>query len=926
MSTQLTNTQQELYDLLSRDQNSNHQLLTHYLKLILRNQPLELKLQDGSLVKLAPEQAWQEIIAWANENEVSLPMGDRGSRKLRATRLLNYLELNVQGKSREAAANFQAILDSVKTNPLKNAVPTNREARTYKKLNELRNLQYQLLNDKILGKLTTDIQQTSYLQKFKNDPETFSMLSGLLAANAINLRKTSNQTTLDIAQEITQLIQPKAGYRDINNAMHLAYAKSAEKDLAELVEVIDSRVKRVYGDDDKQFTKDMSRVASLSSLTSIADVPAIIDALPRDPAEKNRIVSAIQSSIVSSSTRGYVSGEEIIKTALESIGIPEDQILANYNQLSVFAPLLEEARNNEASKILGGEIFENNPRLLHTLPLTSEVGVSPETPWITKADLNATKVTLEKKYNTKDLQGALQQQLTLGSQADFEAITEINNYFKSSSERDRYENILNNNSLLSIRDRIGRARGRYAAIKAPIDRFSQKVGKVYWAADDFIHSPVRFFSDQFAKIEEKLPFLSPDFYANKFSSLQIGIAQKILKWSDGLIGKKHWASGMLNHVSDFSRAFVHEEGSWSRANFVFVQTKWGNLLDWGAKQAGYKGGWGAVKAQIGTKLWSGFSKVAPGIAQKISAGSLGKLVASFTAGTLSAGTTIAIQIGLLLLGAAYNKVKQFFTDKQFQDKVFRRLPMLISAASVALAGLPALIVGGVIALGSSLIGSIGLLFTTLFTTIFLPAIIFIGAVIGSLYLLTQVLNVTIRLDSSPGQLITSILCDNDGGGGNPAINTAVCIVQILTDCGLNPLLKGNANTPAWQCALASLVAADAMEVLKESATKYDGVQCVGFVRAIDVATGGPGVGWGNANTLGSSPPSGYTFASGIGSCAPGDIFVDTGGAVGHTGLFISNDGPYIKCADANGAGLGVVRGPDSCVWDSGKIAGCLKKN
>ncbi len=125
--------------------------------------------------------------------------------------------------------------------------------------------------------------------------------------------------------------------------------------------------------------------------------------------------------------------------------------------------------------------------------------------------------------------------------------------------------------------------------------------------------------------------------------------------------------------------------------------------------------------------------------------------------------------------------------------------------------------------------------------------------------------------------------------------------------------------------LASTLAQSSLAALQYSATNYDVLQCVGFIVAIDVANGGTGTGFGDAKTLLSNPPSGYKPVLGVGSCSPGDFFVDTTGTWGHTGVFIKNGGATSQVADANGAGPGVVRGPGSGTWLSSKIAGCLKK-
>ena len=109
-----------LTDLLTRDSNSGYYNLTYYLKQILANRTLELRDptkksgEAGEYIALSANEAWDEILSWANDNNINLPIGDRGARNTRAKRLLNYLELNVQGKNREAAAASLAIKESVK--------------------------------------------------------------------------------------------------------------------------------------------------------------------------------------------------------------------------------------------------------------------------------------------------------------------------------------------------------------------------------------------------------------------------------------------------------------------------------------------------------------------------------------------------------------------------------------------------------------------------------------------------------------------------------------------------------------------------------------------------------------------------------------------------------------------------------------------
>ncbi len=271
--------------------------------------------------------------------------------------------------------------------------------------------------------------------------------------------------------------------------------------------------------------------------------------------------------------------------------------------------------------------------------------------------------------------------------------------------------------------------------------------------------------------------------------------------------------------------------------------------------------------------------------------------------------------GFIKLG--WNKLKQTFGSAE---------GALAGAISSAMIGLAAAWTAGV----AFVLG--------VFSTFILPGVVSGGLAVlialGSLYLFTHQggdgFKMSIDLDSGAGQVISSILCDQnstEAGGassGNQATKTAACIVKILTDCAINPLTSSNANSSKWQCALASLVAQDAMEELKRSATSYSVLQCVGFVAAVDIASGGTGS-FPNAKDMDTIHPSNYKWVSGVGSCSSGDIFVDKNGTWGHTGIFLSNGGPYIQCMDANGGGPGVVRGQGSCQWPSNNIAGCLKR-
>ena len=929
MANQLS-PEQQLWSLLTQDQNSNHQLLTYYLKLILSGRPLDLKLVDDTIHRFSPEQTWQEIIAWATKNEVSLPMGDGGSRKIRASRLLNYLELNVQGKTREAAANFQAIRESSKTNAFQSISSITPKENNYLKALEIRRLQLNLINDKILGKLSTDIQQTRYLQKFKGDPNTYSMLSGLLAADAINLRSIPKDEPNRIADEITQLVQLKYGYRSINNAAHLAYADSAEQDLPELLDVINFRIKAEYGDQENEFQQDMSRYAALSGLTTISDIPTLVNLVAHQGSDNQRFATILQQTILASSTSGYVSGEAIIKAAIASAGLPDPDNV--YTQLSKLAPLIEEVHHNEAKNILGGNIFENDPRLLHTLNLSRDIAVSPKTPWITSKDLQAQEKALHQKYGSGDLQQILEAELSLETTADYRKIVDINDYFKSFSDHRRYQQSLANNTLYSLRDNIGKARGNFTAVKSPIDRFTQKIGKTYWKVDDFVHAPFNYLVDKWVSIQERFPILNPGkLIYTKISDAQRWVALKIYKWSTKIAKSNRWYAGAFRQISEFSKIFFKENADWHLASYTFIQKKWGNLLEWGAKKAGRKS-LQAIKAEIGTKLWDGFSKLAPGIAKKMSAGALGELIASFTAGTLSGGTTILIQIGLALVWEGLKGIWKFIKNTDnFRDKLISKIPAILGVLSIGLAALPGAIAAGLIAGGSALIATIGSLITSLLSTIFLPAVLAVGAMIIIFFLLFQTFSTSTHLDSEiVQQIVSNILCNDSSEPSTEPVNKvascASCLVKYLTEC-YGESINATTLSKGVGCLIAKSVAPDVASIIEGSTTKFTNLQCVGFVQAA-IACGGGSLAGNNACGYVAGAP-GYKFTPGLAGASPGDpvVFKSSGtcgeGAPGHIGILKEDAGALVCLIDANQV-------CDGCPSDNNclpktNLAGYLKK-
>jgi hypothetical protein len=96
---------------------------------------------------------------------------------------------------------------------------------------------------------------------------------------------------------------------------------------------------------------------------------------------------------------------------------------------------------------------------------------------------------------------------------------------------------------------------------------------------------------------------------------------------------------------------------------------------------------------------------------------------------------------------------------------------------------------------------------------------------------------------------------------------------LLDGLGINPLNKGNAVGAAFTSFATALGNPAAAAEAARSATDYLAFQCVGFDVVVSMMTGGGGE-FSHAKLLDTIEPAGYDFVAGVGSCAPGDFFVD----------------------------------------------------
>lgn len=401
-----------------------------------------------------------------------------------------------------------------------------------------------------------------------------------------------------------------------------------------------------------------------------------------------------------------------------------------------------------------------------------------------------------------------------------------------------------------------------------------------------------------------------------------------LKWiADGSTRYKGWkiVAEPLRPVINWSLKYYEMGGfTVNGATTAFATRQWGKFVKWGLTKTGLS----SVGKYAGIQAGRTTTRFLLKIGGKTLARLGGKAIAAIAASGTIIGTVLFVGGMVLdLISLGWNFLKEFIKNGKFREKVVRW--------GLAISGFFATInLGRFIALAIGTISAfIGTMFTLTLATLIVSLII-IGGISFVNITNRNYLETTARL--SPGeslaQIITDAVCNlvsdtgSEGGVRNSKLSAAQCIVDFLSQFQLNPLTKSKLSTPGWNAFLTALGNPGAGAAIHHSASSYDVFQCVGFVVAVDIMTGGSGAGFGDAKTLGTSVPSGYRYVRGAGSCQVGDIFVMTGGTWGHTGIFAGSAGAVAKCYDANGGGPGVVRGPNACAIPMSSIDGCLKRN
>ncbi len=944
----------KIQNALARDKQSNFNALEYYLKQVIVNRDVTFALVGGEELVVPAREAWRLIVDWS-QGEGELPVGDRQSYiniRSRATKLLDYLQTNVSGKTAEAAGSYRLILDQANT-PAKLPLPgTNPLDQTsnLQKVFDLRRKQIELLESKFLNPLTTNLSKSKLLAGISDAP-TRAMVLQMLAAGNANFRYIPKEGYQNFtAEKIHQLLLHQPGIRNTSAVMRLAYSKTAQEDFKELSSIINKTIEDTYPDEEK-YQQDMTSLRSLSGLSPTLDSISYLvkgAGVSADPAETEALIKSIRSQIIFAARGEHVDGRYLIKNALKAAGFPE--ITVDY--FTKLVPYVEEIQIKQRHLLLGSDLSDHDSRLLATSDLAAEIGVDLTTPWIKEKELNqiterAISSTAEEYYTANpsknkgnepfNLQKAFDFEYAKGPAANPHKLAEFTNLMSKHRDFGLYHKSVDGNFGYQFQEFLSKGIGNYRAIKQPVDRFTEKVWGGIESIDDIIRGPQRKLANWWDETQEKYPWLNPAaLISGKLVEYQTGIALKIHAWAIKVSTSNAWFRSFAGHVADFTEGFIKHDAHWSGAGSFFISRKIGNTLDWATKFAskGKHGTFTSLRFAMANKVWDGFSKLAPNLSTKMATDGFKKIIIGIIGGEMTMGVSIAIQVGWEVIKYGFGFIKKFLTDQKFRDKFFRTAPLLIggaiSASLLFVSGLPAAIVAGASIVGAAIMAGLQLIIMSLAPLFALAALVAFSIVTFFTILWYGLIAPTFNIDSGPGQIVANIVCtlagqEAPGSSTNPRLAAGKCVFELLSKVGINPLNRENSGGVNFATFAQGLGNGAAAEEARYSAQTYGAFQCVGFDVVVNVMTGGSN-GFTHAKYLNTIEPSGCNFVDGVGSCAPGDYFVDTGGDWGHTGLFVSLEGANIVCLDANSDGHGLVRDETTCRWPTSRIAGCLKCN
>ncbi len=940
-----------IIESLSLDKNYNYSHLEYYLKQIISGRDVVFDTRSDTLFVVPAKEAWKVILNWS-QNDGNLPVGDRKNEfnfRSRATSLLSYIQTNLSGKSAEAAASYRLILEQAELPvPQPNsASPTEQDA-NLQKIYALRRKQIEILQKKLFDPLYTRLSKTKLLENIP-DPTTRTLVLQMIAAGNMDFRHIPEKDYANYtAEKLHQMLLHRAGVRDVNQVISLIHSKNTLAEFKEVSNEIDAGILEIYKGDETSYQKDTESMREISSLAvGLNSVPYLLSTLDigATPAEKEQLIRTIRSEIVDSAGSSHRSGNEIIQSALARAGFP--QISADHFQSLV--PYVEEMEIKQRHLLLGSNLSDHDPRLLSTKDLASSMGVDLTTPWISKRDLEAITQKLAGGKSKQDIQKALDLEFANGDSANLKKITELSTLLSRHNDFDNYQTQLSGSGGLRFQAGLSKSIGNYLAIKQPIDRFTDKIWGGITNIDDIIRAPQRGLAIWWEKTQELHPWLNPvGLFSDRFVKYQTGIALKIHEWATSATSSSGWLKSFRGHVADYTEGFIKHEASWGGAGSFFFQRKIGNALDWATRFA-TKGKHETLKSlrfAVANKVWSGFTKLAPGLSGKMVASGLSKVIIGIIGGEMTMGVSVAIQVGWEVLKYGFNFIKKLLTDNDFRERFINKIPLLVggavSSSLIFLSGLPAAIVAGVGIAGAAILAFLQAMLLSLVPLFTLAAGLSLAIVAFMTLMWYGFISPTFNLDSGVNQLLTNILCENDASGSSSetvessetvgstsksgkVASCANCLVKALTECyGSGMISSEKINSIGIKCIVAKAIIQSSADAISASATQFNWLQCVGFTRAAAICAGGDLEKNSEGRAAGyiNNAPRGYRYSSGPGSCRPGDLgLID--GDIGHIFVWGNANGPaMVDAIDANYVCDGCVSAKNPIPYSS--IAGCLK--
>ena len=930
MANTLTPAQRNLViETLDLDKACNYSRLEYYLKQIISGRDVTFETRSDQPFVVSSQEAWSIIVPWA-QGEGSLPIGDRKdlfNMRSRATKLLDYLQTNVSGKTAEAAASYQLILDQANTKIAPVLPSQDPQDYNIQKIYSLRRLQTDILQAGIIGKIYTNLEKSKILAGVPAESRNYVLR--MFAASSQSFRYNPAIPTENFTPEkIHQLLLHTPGVKDVNSIIRLFYSNAAKEDIQNIVETIEGSI-REYGE--TKYQKEMEIQRNLTALSpSLDSVSYLVNSIDihATSAEKIKLIRSLKSQIINSASSNHQSGDSLLKAALQSAGFPEASAAAYKSLL----PYLEELEIKQRHLLLGADLSDHDSRLLATKNLAKEIGVSLDTPWYTQKELD--KVTA-KLTGGKSLQEVFDLEYAKGNGANLLILTELSDLMGKHQDYKIYHDALSGNLWYQSRDIWDKGMGRFQAVKQPIDRFTGKLWAGYNKIDDVIFSPIDNLSKWWEKQQDKRPWLNPfKLVSDKWTGYQSNIALKIHTWAIGVSASSWFGkSGFAGHIADFTEGFTKNHGDWGSAGSFFFKRKWGNTLDWATKTFTKHKDFTGLKVSIANTIWNGFSKIAPGLSAKMMAGSLAKVITTFLAGELTLGATIAIQVGWEAIKAGFSSIVKFVKDVLSGNSanLYGTIPLVLGslflAINTALGGIPALLVISYKLLKVAL----KMIWDLFLALLVLSALVTVGIVTFFTLVWYDLISPTFHLDSNLTEIVAPVICDQSSSSSSSTSSSssaaaAMCIVETLQKCSLNPLTSSLLNGTAWKCALAALAKPQVAEAIYNSTLHNNYFQCVGFVAATAAWIGKP-ISQINACSYVNNAPSGFKYISGTGGISVGDFFVIgssncANDSPGHIGVVCGISGVIIKACDANYSVAGGVRSDGQ--FAKSQITGYLK--